>query len=92
MRFVTRPGTKWTRLVLLMARLSDSGTLNGIIFTCGFQDAGLGATGSLLLLLLNLLLKPTSYRRHKTTTLMTESWHNWVIVHEKVNDKVRSGL
>ena len=61
------------------------------IFTCGFQDAGLGATGSLLLLLLN-LLKPTSLRRHKTTTLITESWHVGVIVHEKVNGKFRSGL
>ena len=28
-----------------------------LLFTCGFQDAGLGATGSLLLLLLNLLWK-----------------------------------
>ena len=61
----------------------------GQIFTCGFQDAGLGSTGSLLLLL-NLLTK--AKRKHKTTTLTTESWHNGVIVHEKVNGEVRSGL
>ena len=50
-----------------------------MVFTCGFQDAGLGATGSQL----NLLTK--TKRKHKTTSLTTESWQSGVIVHEKVN-------
>ena len=42
-----------------------NGVTSGSVSTCGFQDAGLGATGSLLLLL-NLLTK--AKMKHKTTT------------------------
>ena len=43
----------------LRDKIMLTGTNNQcLLFTCGFQDAGLGATGSLLLNLL--LLKPTS--------------------------------